>query len=185
MKRKEKFNKKLLVEGQTDLYVIAEIRNVKSLPDNFDILDEESISKLIEGITPRLKSSGLEAIGIVVDADENLSEIWNSLTKKFKEISIELPNKIDDQGLILEREGVKIGIWIMPNNNLKGTLEDFLYYLIPQNDLLIDEVENHLQTIESKNLQKYNPNNRTKAKIHSWLALQESPGSPSRKSNKL
>jgi hypothetical protein len=64
----------------------------------------------------------------------------------------------------------------MPNNNLKGTLEDFIHYLIPQNDLLIDEVEIHLQSIENKKLHKYNSNNRTKAKIHSWLSLQKNPG---------
>ena len=34
------------------------------------------------------------------------------------------------------------------------------------------------QVIEGKNIQKYNANNQSKARIHSWLALQESPGTP-------
>jgi hypothetical protein len=66
----------------------------------------------------------------------------------------------------------------MPNNNLDGMLEDFIYFLVPQDDELLPIVNTTLNTIEEGSLNKYAPIHRSKATIHSWLALQEDPGTP-------
>lgn len=175
MSIKNKFpNHKLLVEGSSDLYVIAKLCELKKIPHNFEIVNLKSISNLELEIKARLNESEVKILGIIVDADENLSKIWNDIKKYFSNSNF--PTDIPNDGLIVDLDVIKIGIWIMPDNNLKGTLEDFLHYLIPQNDSLINEVEDHLQNIENKNLNKYNKNNRTKAKIHSWLSLQKDPG---------
>ena len=72
----------------------------------------------------------------------------------------------------------RIGIWIMPNNDLNGMLEDFIGFLIPQNDKLLQIVNSTLQNIENQNLNKYSMNHKSKAIIHSWLSCQEEPGTP-------
>jgi hypothetical protein len=177
MSTKNKFsNYKLLIEGSSDLYVIAKLCELKNVPHNFEFVNLKSISNLKIEIAARLNESELKKLGIVVDADENLSKIWNIIKKYFSDFNYNLPSDLPKEGLIVDLETIKIGVWIMPNNNLNGTLEDFLNYFIPKNDLLIDEVEAHIQTIENKNLHKYNKNKRTKAKIHSWLSLQKDPG---------
>lgn len=176
--RKEHPDKKLIVEGTSDLFAIAELRNSVGLDDNFDIVVLNSITNLEKEINVRLKSSELTTLGIVIDADLNATKIWNEIQRIFDSNSISLPSDIPAEGLIINSIYIKIGVWIMPNNQLNGTLEDFLHYLIPNDDLVMDEVEVHIQNVESKSLQKYNANNRSKAKIHSWLALQESPGTP-------
>lgn len=177
--RKEQFlDKKLIVEGTSDLFAIAELRNASGLLDNFDIISLNTITNLEKEINVRLKSSELRTLGIVIDADLDLGKIWSNIQRIFTSNKISLPSEVPSEGLIVASESIKIGVWIMPNNKLNGTLEDFLHYLIPVEDKLMDEVEIHIQNIEGKNLQLYNENNRSKAKIYSWLSLQESPGTP-------
>lgn len=174
--RKQQFpEKKLIVEGTTDLFAIAELRNSSGINDNFDIVVLGTVTNLETEVSVRLKSSELNTLGIIVDADENINKIWEEIKKIFRQKSIILPESIPVNGLIINEDSIRIGVWIMPDNNLNGTLEDFIKCLIPDEDLLID---NHIENIENKSLQRYNSNNQTKAKIHSWLALQESPGTP-------
>ncbi len=179
MRNSEKFpSQKLIVEGESDLYAIAELRNSANIEYNFDIVVLGTITNLENEVSVRLKSSEIRTIGIVVDADENLTKIWKRIQNIFNENGFPLPENISEKGLIVSNENIKIGVWIMPNNNLNGTLEGFLHYLIPENDSLMPEVIKHTDNVESKKLQKYNSNNRSKSEIYSWLALQESPGTP-------
>ena len=73
-----------------------------------------------------------------------------------------------------------IGVWIMPDNLQSGMLEDFVRYLIPENDLLYPFVDTVLAQIETDDIaNRYNPNvHRAKAFIHTWLAWQKDPGTP-------
>lgn len=66
----------------------------------------------------------------------------------------------------------------MPDNNLNGMLEDFISFLIPQNDQLFLIALETLQLIEGKSLNKYQTIHKSKALIHSWLSWQDDPGTP-------
>ena len=66
----------------------------------------------------------------------------------------------------------------MPDNNNRGMLEDFISYLIPTDDKLLPIVDNTLAGIEKQKLNKYSDEHKSKAKIHTWLAWQEDPGTP-------
>ena len=58
-------------------------------------------------------------------------------------------------------------------------LEDFIKFLIPQDDELLPIAEDVLtNNIEAKGLNRYKELHRPKALIHTWLAWQEEPGSP-------
>ena len=77
MRNSEKFpSQKLIVEGESDLYAIAELRNSANIEYNFDIVVLGTITNLENEVSVRLKSSEIRTIGIVVDADENLTKIW-------------------------------------------------------------------------------------------------------------
>jgi len=108
---------------------------------------------------------------------------WNSIkskiskSEKYKDIPKELP----PNGLVLEpkeKYSPKIGVWIMPNNNTEGMLEDFVSQLADEEDVLMKEAEQVLNSLEKRNIQKYKNVHRAKAKIHSFLAWQDEPGKP-------
>lgn len=178
MNSKEYFNQKLLVEGNDDQHIIWAICRKYKLPERFDVIDCKGIDKLYNEIPVHLKTSDLQSIGIIIDADENLESRWQSLKSRLSK-DFSMPNIFPKEGLIVENdEGVKLGVWIMPNNEEKGMIEDFIRFLIPEDDKLLPEINQFLSAIEAQGIHKYNEIHRSKAKIHSWLALQEAPGIP-------
>ena len=164
----------LLVEGKGDKFVIEKLRDdVAHLPQNFEILVKNSINELIESISAEIVTSK-DTIGILVDADENLQSRWEAikyrLSKKYS-----IPNNFPVEGLIIEDNNKKVGVWIMPNNELKGMLEDFIAMLVPKNDALMPVVDSTLTYLEAQKLNLYKQIHKPKTKIRTWLAWQEDP----------
>src|ERR1039457_514079 len=110
--------------------------------------------------------------GIIINANIYLKIRWQSIKDIMEKEGYNLPNELPIEGLIFSNGEVKIGVWIMPNNNLNGMLEDFIAFLVPSDDLLLPIVRENLNDIERKNLTKYNLIHKSKAEIHSWLSLQ-------------
>lgn len=178
MNSKEHFNQKLLVEGNDDQHILWAICEKYKLPQNFDVIDCKGIDPLLTKIPVYLKTHGLQSIGIIIDADENLENRWNALKSRLSQ-TFPIPDTFPKEGLIVKNEeGIKLGVWIMPNNEEKGMIEDFIRFLIPEDDKLLPEINKFLSEIEAKGIHKYNEIHCSKAKIHAWLALQERPGVP-------
>ena len=178
MQIQEKFKKKLLVEGNDDQHVLWALCEKFSVNENFDVIDCEGIDKLFEQIPIRAKQSGIETIGIIIDADFDISSRWHALSAILSNIGFEVPQNIPNTGLILVQNGMTVGIWIMPDNSLNGMLEDFIKFLVPDGDRLLGIAKNSLDQIEAEKLNKYNIIHKSKALIHTWLAWQEDPGTP-------
>jgi hypothetical protein len=178
----------LLVEGNDDFHVIhafcrklgISVRNIENpTGGNFSIIDCKGIEELFIQIPIRFKSSqSITTIGIIIDADTDLQKRWLTLKAILNTLEFEVPDKFPETGLILTKGKLKIGAWIMPNNNINGMLEDFLAFLIPKGDNLLPIVNSTLDEIEIKQMSKYSPFHKSKAIIHSWLAWQEVPGTP-------
>jgi hypothetical protein len=82
------------------------------------------------------------------------------------------------EGTIIEESLLPIaGIWLMPNNQLPGMLEDFVGFLVPQGDPLWNRAGECLNGIPAEHRRFYDVN-RSKAHIHTWLAWQDEPGTP-------
>ncbi len=179
MRIKEKYNKKLLVEGNDDQHVIWALCEKFNITKNFDVIDCQGITKLTEQIPLRFKQSDIKTIGIIIDADIDIKSRYLSLKSLLSTQGIELPDELPDEGIIETHErNLKIGLWIMPNNNLNGMLEDFISFLVPDEDKLLPIVNSTLQEIENQKLNKYSLTHKSKTVIHSWLSLQEDPGTP-------
>lgn len=171
--------KELLVEGNDDLHVILALCEKYRITENFKIVDSKGFDKLIPQIPIRFKSSGIETIGIIVDADADLKKRWDSVCEALKKSGFNnLPKELTENGLIINNDKQKAGVWIMPNNKLNGMLEDFISFLIPSDDKLYPIVQTTLQDIETKELNIYKECHKAKARIHTWLAWQEDPGTP-------
>jgi hypothetical protein len=179
MRITERFTQKLLVEGNDDQHVVRALRNRFDVAESFDIVDCEGLEKLLEQIPIRFKQSGITAIGIIVDADADINARWASVKATFALQGYNVPDELPADGLVATNEnGIRAGVWIMPNNNLAGMLEDFLAFLVPGEDELLPVAESILTDIETRQLNKYNAVHKIKAKIHTWLAWQEEPGTP-------
>ena len=175
---KKFFPQKLLVEGKDDQHVVWALCQKFDLLQNFEVIDCEGIDNLLPQIPVLAKQSGIETIGIIIDADTDLETRWSILINILTTMGFEPPLVLPISGLVLKNNGLKIGVWVMPNNNLHGMLEDFIAFLIPPGDQLQNIVSNTLQGLENEGINNYNKHHRSKALIHTWLAWQEDPGTP-------
>ncbi len=181
MSRGSDKNAHLLVEGKNDQHVIWALCQMYQIPETFDVIvpGEGGVEAVLEDVPIRLRESGLQALGVVVDADEDIRARWDGLRNRLRTAQYDAPNQPTQTGFILSLPNrPRIGVWVMPDNQLPGVLEDFVGYLIPQNDRLKPVAEKTLQSIEKKSLNLYKPTFRPKALIHTWLAWQETPGMP-------
>lgn len=174
----------LLVEGKNDRYVISALYRQYRVPENFSVevpsSDVTGVDELIESIPIRLKIARLRALGIVLDADQNLQGRWMAVRQRIIDFGYEhVPERPSLEGTIVSGEGKpRVGIWLMPNNELPGMLEDFVAYLISDEDSLAVKARLILDSIEAENINRYTLIHRSKAFMHTWLAWQENPGLP-------
>lgn len=170
-------NQILLVEGKNDIHVFANIYEKNNVEESFKIegKDGDAIFKSI----PIYIKTDVSKIGIVIDADEDIRFKWDKLKSILESSGYNFPNSPEQSGTIIENDNLPtIGLWIMPNNDDSGMLEDFVKKLVPTDDKLMAYVDNSLNTIEEAKVNKYKSIHKSKAKIHTWLAWQETPGTP-------
>ncbi len=182
-KIEEKNEFKLLVEGNDEQQVIYKLFEKLELPLNFDVIDCQSIEKVKENLKVRIKATNdTKRLGIIIDADNKPLDRWKSIQNILaKQEQYIIPYSLPKEGLILkpkDEEEIAIGVWIMPDNQLEGMLEDFLAALIPAEDKLLTYVDKAMAEIEADKVRKYKDVHKAKARMHTWLAWQETPGTP-------
>jgi hypothetical protein len=176
-------SKILLVEGKEDLRFVPEIIEAngvkweKPYPVFIDDLDGYENFVKPDEIATYLKSSGLEILGIMIDADDNLKDRWKSIRNVLLQSISDIPPELPEDGLIhTAPDGINIGVWIMPDNQISGMLETFLQYLIPFDREHLWQLS---QTVTQQAHQQGAPftaAHQDKANIHTWLAWQDPPG---------
>jgi len=167
---REKFDQKLLVEGNDDQHVIWALCEKYKVLETFDIVDSNGIDNLFLQLPIRFKQFGVRSIGMIIDADVNISDRWVMIQGILQKngFSSGISNK--QKGLIAANgNGFKIGVWIMPNNLINGMLEDFIKFLIPEEDALIPIVNTTLENVAASGFQKYSSAHKSKAFIHACL----------------
>jgi hypothetical protein len=183
----------LLVEGKDDMYVVWHLCKARSIPVGFEIkppVEEEGrepfgdagVDRLLDQVPVRLKESGLERLAVILDADEDADSRWTALRGRLlHEGYINIPDRPRSEGTIIKFQSdfgeVQLGIWIMPNNQIPGMLEDFLAFLVPESDKMLPRVAAFLEGIpEAERL--FSEKRVAKARIHAYLAVQKEPGKP-------
>ncbi len=181
---------RLLVEGETDIHVVANLAIVKGLSNpkgyetkkkfeqQFSIIGDGKYG-LKERIPTVLKTEGLTNFGIILDADANAQSTWESVKNILQQAGYNgLPSTRPANGIIEITGKPKIGIWIMPDNQNQGYLEDFLKQLVPIGDLLLPKANRIVQDLIDNELNRFTVIKRTKAEMYTWLAWQEKPELP-------
>ncbi|MHC5728250.1 MAG: DUF3226 domain-containing protein [Nostoc sp.] len=175
--------KKLIVEGEQDKRVIPYLMEANGI-----IWEKDKHPVDIENyggdgfinpyrISARLKRAGLTHLGLMVDADDDPDIRWRSIRNACLPSIPDIPEQISETGLVhVTNNGIKFGIWIMPDNLMRGMLETFLAYMIRDESeplwLYAQEV-----VAEAKNRGAlFIDSHIDKAYIYTWLAWQEPPG---------
>ena len=176
----------LVVEGLDDKHVVWAFCKKFNLPETFEVVDTEGYDNLRNGLDVRILGGSLEKLGIIVDADSDTSSRWQSLSDVLKAFGYILPDAPHLSGTILNHPDahtiypLKIGIWLMPNNQIAGMLEDFLEKIIQSDNNLLPIAKDSLEKVKlaiPESL-RFNDRHYSKALIHTFLAWKEPPGKP-------
>lgn len=170
----------LLVEGRDDREVVYQLCNRLNLDNrgHFDVVTAQGVEGVLAELPVRLKTT-VPILGVVVDADYELSSRWEAIRDKLSARGYAPPEAPHEAGTIIippaDTHLPRVGVWVMPDNQLPGRLEDFLLLLVPPGDDLVDHAHSSVDAIEQP---LFTDSDRPKAVIHTWLAWQEEPGTP-------
>jgi hypothetical protein len=172
----------LLVEGTDDLHVLTHLCLIRGVKEPDEVKDQRGVQPLLEALRVRLKQSDIATLGVVLDADTSLGGRWDALKDRLTEAGYDaVPDSPSPAGTIIDPPADKllprVGIWIMPDNQSNGILEDFLQCLIPTQSPLFQHVITSIATIPTAE-RRFSALAEPKAIVHTWLAWQEDPGNP-------
>ncbi len=143
--------------------------------------------RLLQSTDARLDTSGLERLAIVIDADDKgPARRWDSIRDRLVNEGYEadlLPRSADATGVVIElpsrrgRKPIRFSLWVMPDNQSTGMLEDFVAKMIREDDEMLPYVTDFLSKIPGEEI-RYKKVHASKARLHAWLAVSERPGRP-------
>ena len=177
----------LHVEGRDDLHSIVNLMrhhgidfDMKPFPKNNPVFKEiGSVEKLLSGIETAVAAASGNVVGFVLDADRPIQNRWKAVRSRLARVDVSTPNLPPKKGFIgvSGRFKTRVGVWLMPDNEHDGSLENFLHELIGENDILIDHAQNATHQARSLGAAFSDPD-AVKAVIYAWLAWQKEPGFP-------
>ncbi len=167
----------LLLEGSDDCNIISKFCEDNAIRADFGFCNCGGDNQVLHKLNALLKKSDPpEVIGVILDADQNIDERYQEIKAKVADF-YNLPKNMPKDGLVhLEKGLPKLGIWIMPNNQDNGALEEF--YLELATDIDTDFIDNTIQEAEKKELTSFKSQHRKKAIMHTYFAWQDTPGMP-------
>ena len=176
-------SKQLLVEGVDDRgAVIGLMKHHVEWADNkwpvfIDAVGsvEEILDKAY--LNTKLKESGLEILGVMIDADDKPDSRWEHIHSICQPLFPSLPDALPKGGLVVDGPtGLRFGLWMMPDCESSGMLESFLRYMVPTH---AEPLWNHAKSsfAGAKAIgSSCRDAHVDKAHIHTWLAWQDPPG---------
>lgn len=163
----------LLVEGQDEKYVVRRICETEGQIPSVCISPKGGIDPLLKGIPPEIDVEGRTVVGIVVDANDDLQSRWDAVAGRLREANVEPPAGPATQGTIIDSRP-RIGVWLMPDNQSPGELEDFIADMIPDGDPVWPLSKDYINGIPEQH-RKFKDRKIVRAQVHSWLATREDP----------
>ena len=163
----------LLVEGPDDKHIVRHLCQDTELQSRFDIDDKGGKDPLLASVRNEVRVSGREALGILLDADNDIESRWNAVVHALSRVDVTAPSEPDQSGTIIPNRP-RIGVWLMPNNEAPGEIEDFVAGMIPESDPVWPRSQKYIDGIPVT-ARKFASGKILRAKVHSWLATREAP----------
>lgn len=162
------------MEGQNDKHVIGHLwQRIYGSDLSFCISDKQSVEQLLRSIGTEAMTPGREALGIVVDANDNICKRWEAVADRLRGAGIDPPTRLDPAGAVIDGTP-RVGIWLMPDNASTGELEDFVAKMVPSDDTVWPMSKGYIEGIPRPE-RKFREGKILRAQIHAWLAAREDP----------
>lgn len=163
----------ILVEGIDDLYFLKAFCDYKKL-SNIGILNYQGKEKLPRTLSTLHVHPGydqLSVIGITRDADDKIgAEVFKDVCEILENANYAEPSsfgKFTDGGI----SSPKVGVFVMPDENEKGELEDVLFKTISDDDYIKNCVSQYIKCVKNSGIEL---KKIAKARLYAWLACQNS-----------
>ncbi len=187
MARRRNPPKILLVEGENEKRIIPYLMGRNGIHCGeqrsnavVDIEPAGGIENLLNRtfISSKLKSPGLTCLGVLLDADEDSVQRWRQVRRLCLPYFPTLPDALPPEGVsITNAAGLRIGVWIMPDNQSPGKLESLLKQLIPrESQTLFAYAQAVCRNAKVTHKAPYRDVHFDKACLHTWLAWNDQPG---------
>lgn len=139
----------------------------------FSISDKGGINQLLDAISLEIKTPSRKAIGILVDANNDIDARWNDVTNRLRKANIQAPPSPQSTGTIIDGQP-RVGIWLMPDNASTGELEDFVMQMISEGDPVWPRSKRYIREIPQAD-RKFQEDKIRRAELYAWLAARENP----------
>ena len=165
--------KLLLVEGQDDKHVVEHLRRRLASDLTFQCEDKGGSGPLLDAIDVEIATDGRLALGILMDANDDLAARWQAIGHRLLGEDVQLPPQPERGGTVIDSDP-RVGVWLMPNNATPGELENFVAELVPNDDPIWPLAERYIDGIPSEH-RPFSPRKELRAKLHAWLATRKEP----------
>lgn len=187
----------LIVEGISDKDFIQQLLEYEGLNINLDIrvvtapdvdkaishTTKQAVIRALDAVIKQLDDGSYERIGVLIDMDYQHDSPTPIKQLNVQQLNVKLNQHnfiktsqlSDDKGIYFNNPDFShpIGVWLMPNNQDEGYLEDWIESCITDKRAsYFDSAENF---INSFNNAHFKPHVATKAKVYTWLAIQPKP----------
>lgn len=179
---KDDVSRVLLVEGKNDCHVVMALRHINGLDARFGVYECGNDEAVIARMNALILAPGPprpEVIGVVLDADEgDVLARWTQVVNRLASHNYDCPRAPHPEGtLILPPLGLPaIGIWLMPDNQNCGMLEDFLISTVGRKSVAVARAA--VLLAQATRIASFKSVHKSKAVIHTYLAWQDEPGKP-------
>lgn len=179
--------KMLLVEGDDDLHTLSALMRQHvawdKKPETWPATVKAfgGVDKLLEDgvIENELLAAGREVVGIVVDGDDRPQTRFNAVAERIRQAEPAFDGTLQAGGTVWRSStGMRIGVWVMPDNVSEGMLETLLAGLVvPEQKELFDLACGYVDDAKKKGA-SFKDRHRDKACVHAYLAARDKPGHP-------
>ncbi len=175
----------LLVEGDEDRRVIPFLMDEYVVWGNkenewvAEVRSHGGIEDLLEpgNIKAAALTPGRKAVGIVIDANDHFESRWARVRQNCLGVAADFPEELPVGGLVHQDfDGLRIGVWIMPDNQSRGMLETYLSHLIVPAQATLWAFAQESCGRSRDHGASYTDPHRDKANIHTYLAWRDPPG---------
>lgn len=173
-------DKVLLVEGDNDCHVVMALCAAHTVPETFGIYQCGSDTGVLKRLNALIvRPNPPQVIGVMLDADNpSLVGRWDSIRGKLRHYGYTFPTDSNINGTVVEgtSDEPKLGVWLMPNNQDSGMLEDFCVELAEPASLAF--ARECVEQAQVRDATTFKAVHCSKAVIHTYLAWHDEPGYP-------
>ncbi len=166
----------LMVEGLSDYHFVRQLLDQLELGLDFEVSNRAGLAGVLDSIYAEIAAPHRDVVGILVDADNDPESRWSEVEGRLVQAGVSVPSSPDPQGTIIDAtaDRPRVGIWIMPDNQSPGELEDFVIDMIPDCDSVWSRSVNYVDGIPMSE-REFSEGKTDRAKLYAWLATRRQP----------